>query len=85
MKLLPIMSIHHLANWLCEYSNLSGRSCYLDLTPNSLTKLQGNVLNLEGRIMDQILAVKGLIKYPGVFLILTCLSIRPAPGASSVW
>ena len=46
---------------------LSGRSCYLDLTPNSLTKLQGNVLNLEGRIMDQILAVKGLIKYPGDF------------------
>ena len=46
---------------------LSGRSFYLDLTPNSLTKLQGNVLNLEGRIMDQILAVKGLIKYPGDF------------------
>ena len=30
-------------------------------------KLQGNVFKLEGRIMDQILAVKGLIKYPGDF------------------
>ena len=37
MYLLPIISLHYPANRLWEYSNLSGRSCYLDLTPNSHT------------------------------------------------
>ena len=35
MKLLPIIFIHHPAEGKWEYLNLSGRSCYLDLIPNS--------------------------------------------------
>ena len=35
IKLLPTKSIHSSANRRQEYSNLSGRSCYLDLTPSS--------------------------------------------------
>ena len=35
MKLLLIIFLHNPANGWWEYSNLSGRSCHLDLTPNS--------------------------------------------------
>ena len=35
LKLLPIVSLQYLAIGKWEYQNLSGRSCYLDLIPNS--------------------------------------------------
>ena len=35
MELLPIISIRYPANSYGEDSNLFGRSCYLNLTPNS--------------------------------------------------
>ena len=72
MKLLPIIiSLHYPASSWWEYSNLPGRSCCLDQTPNlMLTNLQGNVLQLEGRITNQILGVKGFDQQATLQLIL---------------
>ena len=50
----------YLANRWWEYSNLSGKSCYPDIKPNSCTWFARNVQQLDGRISMKILGAKGL-------------------------
>ena len=54
----PLVCLHYLVNRWWEYSNLSVRSCHLDLTPNQFNKK--NAYQLRRTINNQILEVKGL-------------------------
>ena len=48
VQLLMIMSIHYPTKMQWEYSNLSDRSCYLDLTPNSRNKFTRKFVAARG-------------------------------------
>ena len=65
MKILSTISIHYPAKGKREYPNLSGRSCYLDLIPNSSHLFTRNCVKAGGENYNQILGVKGLKHYFG--------------------
>ena len=59
-KGLPKISIQYSVNRQWEYSNLSGWSCYLDLTPNSHNLLKRNCVAAWKENLNYSLGFKGL-------------------------
>ena len=57
MELLPIMFIHYPAKRYRENSNLSGKSCYLDLTLKSHNRFTRKCIATGG---ENVLGAKGL-------------------------
>ena len=69
MKLFIILSIHYPANSKWENPNLSGRSCYFELTPNSPNLFSRNCIKAEGENwqLDFSFSIKTPLKVCSIF------------------